>query len=115
MIATSRRYRIELMNYLYAIRNDRLDATVRESFRAAREAYIASVAETHLTAPDAVLTPLETVTRGLSRAFQLIMRLQDGEPDPDWPVERLEAYLVGLWDEWAVLRRAMRADLGVPD
>ena len=115
MTATSRRYRIELMNYLYATVGRGADVAAPSALRMAREAYIASVAETHMTATAPVLAALESVTSNLSNAFRLIKRMEDGEPDPDWSFERIEAFLVELWNQWVVLRQVMRADLGVED
>jgi hypothetical protein len=115
MTATSRRYRIELMNYLYAAVKGQVDTSARDSLRTAREAYIASIAETHVTATLSVLEALEPVTTNLSWAFRVVKLVEEGNPGDGWQFEDVEAFLVKLWDQWVVLRQVMRADLGVED
>lgn len=50
MTAMSRRYRVELMNYLHAVKRGAVDRDIRESLEEARRGYIASFAETQMTA-----------------------------------------------------------------
>src|SRR5215470_565786 len=100
MVASSRRYRIELMNYLHAVAKGAVDDGARSALRVAREAYIASVAETHMTASGPVLGALEPVTDNLSTAFRAIKRFEDGELEPEWSFERIENFLVELWGQW---------------
>jgi hypothetical protein len=115
MIATSRRYRIELMNYLYKIKRQTVDDPARDELEGARRPYIASVAEAHLTAPLKVLSAIDPVTSGLSKGYRATKHLEDGEPEPDGSFEEIEAFLIQLWDKWLTMREAMRQDLGVED
>lgn len=115
MVATSRRYRIELMNYLYKIKRETLDDAARNELENARRPYIESMAEAHLTATLRVLNSIEIVTAGLSKAYRAIKHLEDREPEPDGSFEEMETFLVELWDRWKDMREAMRQDLGVED
>ncbi len=115
MVATSRRYRIELMNYLYKVKQRTSDTEARDELEEARRPYIESMAEAHLTATLQVLDTIEAVTAGLSKAYRAIKRLENGEPEPGGSFEEIEAYLVELWEKWKYMREAMRQDLGVED
>jgi hypothetical protein len=115
MVTTSRRYRIEIINYLDKIRRATLDAAARDELENARRPYIESNAEAQLTATLSVLNTIEAVTDGLSKAYRATKHLEDGEPEPGGSFEEMEAFLVEIWDRWKYMREAMRQDLGVED
>lgn len=110
-----RRYRIEIMDYLYKIKRATVDDAARDELESARRPYIASIAEAHLTATLTVLDTIESVTAGLSRSYRATKHLEDGEPEPEGSFEEIEAFLIQLWGEWRNMREAMRKDLGVED
>jgi len=116
MLATSQRYRIELVNHLHTIQEGTVNDTGRDSLENARQAYAASFAETELTATVSVLTPVRSVNRILSESFRAIKHLERGEPEPDHSFEEIRTSLLQTISEpWVEMRGAMRDDLGVAD
>jgi hypothetical protein len=115
MNASSRRYRIALMNYLHGVHRGGVTDDEERDLRDSRGDYIAGVAELQLTAPLNVLDTTRLVTDNLSWAFRAVKQLQAGTPVEHGGFEEIERFLVRLWDDWEVMRAAMRRDLGVPD
>ena len=115
MIATSRRYRVELMNYLHMVDRGEIDHASQESLEDIRRAYIASYAELQMTATSGVMEAVEPVTHGLSKAYRATKHLEHGEPESDGSFEEIREFLLQLWEQWRHLRNAMRNDLKVQD
>ena len=114
-MATSRRYRVEIMNYLYKVKRETVDSAVRDELEDARRSYISSFAEAQMTASLQVLAMVDPFNAGLSRAYRSTKHLEDGEPELEGTFEEIEAYLHGLWSKWNSMRQAMQHDLDVQD
>ena len=115
IIASSRTYRVELMNYLHVVKRDTADSVARSDLQQARRTWLANFSEVQIVAPLRVLSAIEPVNTGMAAAYRTIRNLEDGEPEPDGFFEDINQRLVRLWDEWGHMREAMRRDLGVPD
>lgn len=115
LTAASRRYRVELVNYLYGVKRGAVSEESRIDLEGARRAFIASVAEAQMVATVKVLSTLGPVNDGLSRAYGMIKDLQNGEQDEDGSFEDILQFLTKQWDQWDGLSDAMRNDLGVED
>jgi hypothetical protein len=111
VISGARRYRIELMRYLYAVKDGTLDNGAQTRLEEARLAFNTSLAETELTASPPVLEALDPIRRGLSESYSTIMNL--GIPQLDDMFEEIRNFLLKLWDAWPPAHAAMRVDLGV--
>ncbi|MEU9716093.1 hypothetical protein [Streptomyces sp. NPDC047976] len=115
-MAGYRRYRIELMNFLWLVH--RADATPegmtegRAGLEDARQAMHLAFAEAQLVGSEAVVAELEATAERLAGAFYRILRLWEGDPEPDGSFEAVKADLLGLGDRWRGMRAVMRADLG---
>ncbi|MCX4525922.1 MULTISPECIES: hypothetical protein [unclassified Streptomyces] len=108
-----RRYRVELMNYLWLVHKGETTAQGRADLGDARHAMHASFAEAQMVASDAVLEELDSLAQALAHAYDRVMRLEDGTPAPDGSFEDVQATLLRINDAWIVMRSAMRADLGL--
>jgi hypothetical protein len=115
MMTSSRRYRVEVMNYLYAVKERTVDATARSDLESARRACLDSLGEVQIVATLEVLATIDPVNSGLSNAYRATKRLEAGEPEPDGSFEEIYQSLTDLWDQWHHMREAMRKDLGVKD
>ena len=115
MMASSRRYRVELMNYLYMVKQKTINSDARNDLENARRAYLDSIAEVQIVATLKVLSTIDPVGSGLSKAYHAIKQLQSGEPEPDGSFEEIDRFLKELWDQWRYMREAMRQDLGIED
>jgi hypothetical protein len=115
MMASSRRYRVELMNFLYAVKQEAVDTTARNDLEAARRACVDSIGEVQLVATLKALSTIDPVNSGLSKAYSATKHLEAGEPEPDASFEEINQSLTDLWDQWRYMRDAMRQDLGVKD
>ena len=71
MMASSRRYRIELMNYAFAVNHQVVDSDVRNELENARRACLDSIAEVQIVATLKVLGTIDPVNSGLSKALPL--------------------------------------------
>ncbi len=108
-----RRYRVELMNYLWLVHKGAVTSQGRTDLEEARHAMHASFAEAQMIASDAVLAELDAMTRTLSSAYSRTMRLEEGNPQPGQSFEEIHALLAGVGAQWEAMRGAMRDDLGV--
>ncbi|MEU9085672.1 hypothetical protein [Streptomyces sp. NPDC048357] len=108
-----RRYRVELMNYLWLVHKGEVTAQGRADLEDARHAMHAAFAEAQMIASDAVLAELDAMTDTLSRAYSRTMRLAEGNPRPGESFEEIHGALAGVGGQWQDMRGAMRADLGV--
>ncbi|MFD6972027.1 hypothetical protein [Streptomyces sp. NPDC059949] len=108
-----RRYRVELMNYLWLVHKDAVTAQGRAGLEEARHAMHASFAEAQMIASEAVLAQLDAMTRILSSAYNRTMRLEEGSPRPGQSFDEIHALLAGIEEQWQAMRGAMRDDLGV--
>jgi hypothetical protein len=115
MMASSRGYRIELMNYAYAVKEQTVDSNTRHELENSRRACLDSIAEVQIVATRKVLDTIDPVNNGLSKAYRSVKRLEAGELEPDGSFEEIERFLTELWDKWSSMREAMRQDLGVED
>ncbi|MFJ6754226.1 MULTISPECIES: hypothetical protein [unclassified Streptomyces] len=107
-----RRYRVELMNYLWLVHKGEVTPQGRADLEDARHAMHAAFAEAQMMASDPVLAELDAMTITLSRAYSRTMRLEEGNPRPGQSFEEIHASLAGVGDQWQAMRGAMRADLG---
>lgn len=126
-MAGYRRYRIELMNFLWLVH--KADATSegavegvtegaaesraegRAGLEAARQAMHLAFAEAQLVGSEAVVAELDATTERLARVFYRILRLEEGDPEPDGSFELVKADLLGLGERWREMRAVLRADL----
>jgi len=116
LFVATRRYRVELMNYLHTVNQGKLDDNARSRLEDARFTFHACVSEAQLTGSLAVLEELEPIRVGTTKAYGAIRSLEYGDPEPDGSFEEIKAFLFKIWDnEWPRVQRAMRADLGVAD
>jgi hypothetical protein len=109
--AAYRRYRIELMNFLYCIKRGELNEIARGDLENARNGQDTTFAEAQMTASSAVLRELGALDRELSQAYRKIKNLEEGAPQPGGSFEEIHAELIELWDHWKQLRTEMRRDL----
>ncbi|AZM89218.1 MULTISPECIES: hypothetical protein [Streptomyces] len=128
-MAGYRRYRIELMNFLWLAHKagaagdgdgagngngdrDAVRAAGRADLEAARQAMHLAFAEAQLVGSEAVVAELDATAERLSQAFYRVLRLDEGDPVPDGGFEAVKADLLGLGERWKEMRAVMRADLG---
>jgi len=115
MISATRRYRLELMNYLYAVNEDSVDSGARGRLEEARLGFNTSLAETQLTGIAPVLEALEPITKRMSECYMATKTLERHSSKSNSSFEEIKSSLLKLWDEWPRLYAAMRDDLGVKD
>ncbi|MET8754600.1 hypothetical protein ABZW32_31565 [Streptomyces sp. NPDC004667] len=108
-----RRYRVELMNHLWAVHRDEVTDEGRSALQEARHAMHSAFAEAQMIASDAVMAELDALTRELAGAYARTMRLERGSPSPRWGFDEILAALLDLGDAWVRARSVMRTDLGV--
>ncbi|WP_411105557.1 hypothetical protein [Streptomyces sp. cmx-4-9] len=108
-----RRYRQELMLFLWLVRKGEDTARGRSDLEDARRGMHAAFAEAQMTASDAVLAELDGMTRALAGTYARVLRLEEGDPYQDGSFEDIHAELLALRERWERMRDAMRADLGV--
>jgi hypothetical protein len=118
LLSESRRYRLELMKYLYAINERTVDKDATERLEEARLAFNISISETQLTGALTVLDSLDPIRDALSQYYTAIRNLEREELEStalNSSFEEIKTNLLKLWDEWPRLRAMMRNDLGVKD
>ncbi len=115
VMATSRRYRVTLMNYLRMAKEEAVNSDAQSELENARRSYVDALAEVHLVATLKVLSTIDPLGGGLSKAYHAIKHLESGEPDLDGSFEEINQFLNKLWDQWRHMRDAMRQDLGIED
>ncbi|MFB7252856.1 hypothetical protein [Streptomyces nojiriensis] len=108
-----RRYRIELMKYLWLVHKGEATAQARADLEEARHSMHTAFAEAQMVASDAVLRELDAMTATLAGAYSRTLHLEEGDPYPGWAFEEIQAELLRLGDRWKRMRGLMRADLGV--
>lgn len=111
--AAYRRYRIQLMNYLWHVHRNEVTEAGKEGLEAARHTHHAAFAEAQMVASPAVLAQLDDVAKALSEGYRRTKCLEEGNPDPDDTFKVIEAYLQWIWERWKEMRAVLRADLGV--
>jgi len=114
-LASGRRFRHEITNYLYTAKRDELDNVARTELEEARRAYVLSYAEVQIAASRSVLALTEPFNLGLANAYRIAKHLGDDEPEPGESLEGAEQFLQDLWTSWDDMRQAMRDDLGILD
>jgi hypothetical protein len=116
LFIATRRYRAELMSYLYAVNRKAVNEAAQSRLEEARFAFLASVSETQLTGNRTVLDALRPIRAGNTKGYAAIKGLEEGHPEPDGSFEEIRAFLYELWDKgWPQVVEAVRADLGVVD
>jgi hypothetical protein len=111
--AAYRRFRIQLMDYLWHLHHGTVDAEARAELTAARDEHNAAFAEAQMVASAAVLIHLDDMAATLGDVRTKIKRLERGAPETGGSFEDVDRELRGFWDRWSEMRREMRADLGV--
>lgn len=111
--AAYRRYRIQLMNYLWHVHRANVTPEARAELQDARAAHHAAFAEAQMIASPAVLARLDPMATSLGDAYRKIKFLEEGEPRSNGSFEEIEADLQRLWEDWKEMRSVMRADLGI--
>lgn len=114
-ISATRRYRIELMSYLYAINRQAIDKDATERLEEARLAFNSNLAETVLTGTLSVIEAVEPIRIGLAESYTATKDLERETPKSNSKFEEIRAQLFKFWDEWPRLYTTMRNDLGVED
>jgi hypothetical protein len=113
--SSSRRYRVELMNYLFAIKRGPTDSETNGRLEDARIAFSVSFAEAQLTGSLPVLEAITSLRNGLRDGYRAIRELESEPSRPDGSFTEVQKFLLELWDTWPPLHAAMRTDLGVVD
>ncbi|MFJ6049083.1 hypothetical protein [Streptomyces sp. NPDC092307] len=108
-----RRYRIELMKYLWLVHKAEVTAQARADLEETRLSMHTAFAEAQMVASDAVLRELDAMTVTLAGAYRRILQLADGNPYPGWSFEEIQTELLQVGQRWKNMRGIMRADLGV--
>ncbi|MFD8835215.1 hypothetical protein [Streptomyces griseofuscus] len=111
--ASFRRYRTQLMNFLWIVHKEVVTPDERELVEEARRDHHSVLAEAQMVASAAVLVELDGMTNALSRVYRRIMCLEEGNPDPDGSFDEIRTDFVQLWERWEGMRAVMRADLGL--
>ncbi|MEU4931901.1 hypothetical protein AB0G54_36265 [Streptomyces yokosukanensis] len=111
--ASFRRYRTQLMNFLWTVHKEAVTPDERELVEEARRDHHSVLAEAQMVASAAVLVELDGMTDALSRVYRRIMCLEEGNPDPDGSFNEIRTDFVQLWERWEGMRSVMRADLGL--
>ncbi|MEV7501311.1 hypothetical protein [Streptomyces sp. NPDC093018] len=111
--ASFRRYRTQLMNFLWSVHKEAVTPDERELVEEARRDHHSVLAEAQMVASAAVLVELDGMTNALSRVYRRIMCLEEGNPDPDGSFNEIRTDFVQLWERWEGMRAVMRADLGL--
>ncbi|MEU8689612.1 hypothetical protein [Streptomyces sp. NPDC048665] len=111
--ASFRRYRTQLINFLWTVHKGAVTPDERELVEEARRDHHSVLAEAQMVASAAVLVELDGMTNALSRVYRRIMCLEEGNPDPDGSFNEIRADFVRLWERWEGMRAVMRADLGL--
>ncbi|RRQ85139.1 hypothetical protein [Streptomyces griseofuscus] len=111
--ASFRRYRTQLMNFLWSVHKEAVTPDERELVEEARRDHHSVLAEAQMVASAAVLVELDGMTNALSRVYRRIMCLEEGNPDPDGSFDEIRTDFVQLWERWEGMRAVMRADLGL--
>ncbi|TXS31849.1 hypothetical protein EAO70_01280 [Streptomyces sp. adm13(2018)] len=111
--AAYRRYRIALMNFLWAVHRSQATAADRAAVEEARSGHHTAFAEAQMIASAGVLAELDLMTKVIARAHAHTMRLADGIPEPDGSFEQIHEELVMITRRWVGMRDAMRSDLGL--
>ncbi|MGW6841091.1 hypothetical protein [Streptomyces sp. NPDC054958] len=108
-----RRYRIELMKYLWLVHKAEVTAQARADLEETRLSMHTAFAEAQMVASDAVLRELDAMTGTLAGAYRRTLQLAEGNPHPGWSFEEIQTELLQLGERWKNMRGIMRADLGV--
>ncbi|WP_251093799.1 hypothetical protein [Streptomyces sp. Caat 7-52] len=111
--AAFRRFRIQLMDYLWHLNRGTVDAEARAELAAARDAHNVAFAEAQMVASAVVLTHLDDMVTALHAAYVKIVYLERGDPRADGSPEDIDRELRGLGDCSHEMRRVMRADMGI--
>ncbi|WP_143079167.1 hypothetical protein [Streptomyces monashensis] len=111
--ASFRRYRTQLINFLWTVHKGAVTPDERELVEEARRDHHSVLAEAQMVASAAVLVELDGMTTALSRVYRRIMFLEEGNPDPDGSFNEIRTDFVQLWERWEGMRAVMRADLGL--
>ncbi|MYT71343.1 MULTISPECIES: hypothetical protein [unclassified Streptomyces] len=110
--ASFRRYRTQLVNFLWTVQKQAVTPEARESVEEARSHHHSVFAEAQLIASTAVLAELDGMTTALSEVYRRIMSLEEGNPDPDGAFDDIRVDFTRLWARWEQMRGVMRTDLG---
>ena len=115
VISGARRYRLELMRYLFAVKESGVDDAARDRLEEARLAFNTSLAESELTAAGPVREALNPIRKGLSDSYKAIKDLENDIPQVNGSFGDIKSFLLKLWDAWPPAHAAMRDDLGVKE
>ncbi|WP_141206240.1 hypothetical protein [Streptomyces griseorubiginosus] len=110
--AAFRKYRVQLMNFLWDVHRGNVDDAATQALEEARHAHHAAFAEAQMIASDTVLDHLDQLATALGNAYRRTKDLEEGHPGPDGSFEEVEAHLRHFWVDWKEMRSAMRDDLG---
>ncbi|MFJ8018043.1 hypothetical protein [Streptomyces sp. NPDC096339] len=108
-----RRYRIELMTYLWLVHKGEATPEARAELGEARHGMHTAFAEAQMIASDVVLAELDGMTQRLATAYARTLRLEEGRPAPSGSFQEIHDELRSMSGQWTAMRTAMRTDLGV--
>ncbi|MEU6866861.1 hypothetical protein ABZ924_26990 [Streptomyces sp. NPDC046876] len=112
--AVFRRYRTQLMNFLWLIQKAEVTPEAREALEEARREHHSAFAEAQMIASGSVLAELDGMSGALSDMYRRIMCLDEGDPDPDGSFDEIRTVdFHHLYRRWDRMRAVMRTDLGV--
>lgn len=113
--AAYRRYRVQLMNYLWDVHRGDVPAAAVEQLEAARHTHHAAFAEAQMIASGDALVELDAVAFALSETYRRTKCLEEGTPDEDGSFDEIKEDLRRLWDRLEQMRGVLRRDLGIVD
>lgn len=114
MSTSSRRYRIELINYLDKLNQQTADDAARNVMEDARQACLDSLGQVEFVATTGVRSTIKPINDGLSAAYSATNNLEKGHLQPIGSFEEVRQSLEELWSQWNPMHEAMRQDLGMP-
>jgi hypothetical protein len=114
MSTSSRRYRIELINYLDKLNKQTADDAARNVMEDARQACLDSLGQVEFVATSEVRSTIKPINDILSAAYSATNNLEKGKLQPVGSFEEVKQSLEELWSQWIPMHETMRQDLGMP-
>ncbi|GAA2115616.1 hypothetical protein GCM10009759_60660 [Kitasatospora saccharophila] len=112
----ARQYLTALNDHAHALRREQPSSIAETAaVEAARTEYRQRYAEAQMTVPDAVLAEISRANRRLGALYGALARNAHGTARPGDDLASCFAAVDAAWDGLAVLRHAMRADLGITE
>jgi hypothetical protein len=114
-MASTRHYRMDLINYLELVRRGETTSISRSDLNNSRRACLASLAEVGLVAPQRVLAAIDPINTCLSKAYRDTKLLEAGKRKPEQSLAEVNQSLQDLCAQLQAMGNAMRRYLSVAD